>query len=118
MNPPNVNASEVKKEAEVKNPTDVYSTSDLHMAVVLMERGHRLFDMDKKSIDPRRQGNRTQKHRIVFLFENTDQLRKDMCDYISGKCPVDAQALLSRLRSVRAMVNSASSSGLSITEDE
>jgi len=103
-----------------KNVTDVaydiYSTSDLHQAVAMMQAGHELFDMDKKPIDPRKVGNRTQKHKIVFVFSNTDKLRKDICKYASGTLQVDAQGLLSRLRSVRALVNSTSSKGMSIVD--
>ena len=109
------NNEDVKKVSEAQNHNlDIYTTSDLNQAVVLMEVGHSLFDIDKKPIDPRKVGNRTQKHKIVFLFENTDKLRKDICAYVSGSCKVDAQGLLSRLRSVRAMVNNAASSGMSI----
>lgn len=95
-------------------PTDIYTTSDLHQAVSMMQAGHELFDMDKKPIDPRKVGNRTQKHKVVFVFENTDELRKNICRYASSTLKVDAQGLLSRLRSVRAMVNSTSSKGMSV----
>lgn len=109
----------MKKIAEDKNPNiDIYSTPDLNQAVVLMEMGHALFDIDKKSIKPRKTGKKIQKYRIIFLFENTDKLRKDICAYVSGNCKIDAQSLLSRLRSTRAMVESASSSTMSLSEQE
>jgi len=108
---------EVKKIAEQKQPDmDIYSTPDLNQAVVLMEKGHALFDIDKKSIRPRKTARKVQKYKIVFLFENTDKLRKDICAYVSGNCMIDAQSLLGRLRSTRAMVESASSSMMSLSE--
>ena len=107
----------VKKLAAEKHPNlDIYSTSDLHQAVVLMELGHALFDLDKKPVDPRRTGGRMQRHQILFLFENTDKLRKDIYAYVSGNAMVDAQGLLNRLRSVRALVNNAASSGMSVED--
>ena len=111
-------AEEVRKVAKEKHPqTDIYTTSDLNQAVVLMEVGHELFDIDKQGIDHRRVGGRTQKYKIVFQFEHTDKLRKDICAYVSGTCQVDAQGLLSRLRSVRAMVNNVASSNISIADE-
>jgi len=113
-----MNNEDVKNVSKQRHPnTDIYTTSDLNQAVVLMEVGHKLFDIEKKSIDPRKVGGRTQKHKIVFLFDHTDKLRRDICDYVSGKCMVDAQGLLSRLRSVRAMVNNVASSDVSIMDE-
>ncbi len=69
---------------------EYYDTSDLCLATTLQMRGHELVDM-----------NKADKRRVVFKFQNSKLLQKDIDDFWNRKITVDALTFFDNMKNLK-----------------
>jgi len=78
--------------------TDIYKTSDIHLAAALLTVGHRFTGVEPE-------GTRGRSSRAIFCFEGKDAIQTDVTNYMNDELRASPRELFGRLRELKGLAS-------------